>query len=320
MSERQKRPFTLYWSNLELFEGCPQAFLWGRGWGDIDVGGGPGKKKPSPVRDSRHHAIMGQAVGKAVEDFYNLELYRNPVGLRDRMSDIAEKEMSFLLTKDFVDWREAPSRSEMTKIVRDGASNFLTTAKFDKLIGAYAKAEVNFICAVDERTPIGGRADIVLQRDDTGISILDGKNSQSKGKYTNPDQLRWYALCYRLVHGVMPHRLGFVYFRYPADPEKNQSGVDWIEVTEADVQGLAGRAVSALESMRAEEFPATPSPTTCKFCDYQTVCPARIEQKAKRARGGASKEADDVLLAAGGGMLEIGFGDLASGSKSRKRG
>lgn len=284
------REFTLYWSSLEMYEACPQKYLWSRGWGTLDVGGGPGRPKPKPVKDSEHHIMMGKAIGKVVEDFYNLELWREPAGLYDRLADRAEKEMNLELAKGYVDYRQSPSKPEMIKICRDGVVGFLRTVKYDRLLGPYSRAEVNLVGRVDVDTPVGGRADIIVRRDDTGTSILDGKNSQSKGKYTDPDQLRWYAMCYRLVHGSLPERLGFVYFRYPADPEAGTTGVDWVPFTEADVDGLAGRAVTTLAAMKAGRFDPTPSPKVCRFCDYETACAARQDQKtensSRRNKGG----------------------------------
>ena len=70
------RRFTLYWSSLERYEQCPQKFLWYRGWGVIDVGGGPGNKKPKPKRSSEHHAVMGKVIQAVIEDLYNEEWWK----------------------------------------------------------------------------------------------------------------------------------------------------------------------------------------------------------------------------------------------------
>ena len=299
-----RREFTLYWSSLELYETCPQKYLWSRGWATLDVGGGLGRPKPVPVKSSDHHRAMGIALAKVVEDFYNLEMWRDTSGLADRLADRVEKELVIELARGFVDYRLAPSKAEMIKICRDGAVGFLRTLKYDRLLGAYARAEVTLVGRVDANTPIGGRPDIVLHRDDSGISILDGKNSQSKGKYTDPDQLRWYALCYRLVHNVLPARLGFIYFRYPADPAAGVSGVDWVPFVEADIDGLAARAVTALSSMKAESFEPKPSPKTCRFCDYETVCAARQDQKASRKPRKQGLFGEDFPS----GFVDLGFG------------
>lgn len=310
--------FTLYWSNLEKYEGCPQYFLWSRGWGNIDVGGGPGKGKPKPTKDSKHHAIMGIVIQKVVERLYNDELWKEPKGLTKRLSDMAEHELRFELTqlRNFVDWRAAPSREEMIKTCRDGVEGFLRTMKANKLLGPYARAEVELLGWVNKWVAIGGRADTIFRREDTGVTILDGKNAQSKGKYTDPDQLRWYALLFYLCYGQIPSRLGFVYYRYPHDPETGESGVDWVPFTKDDLRGLAKRAVDARKGMDKEMFAATPSPTQCKFCDFQTVCPERIEQREANARkrgGGAAKE----VLVPEDGFFDL---DMSVGTPKVRRG
>lgn len=286
------RKFTLYWTNLARYENCPRQFLWYKGWGTIDVGGGPGRRKPQPVQSSRHHAIMGIVIQGAIEDMYNDELWRHPASLKRELLERTEREFRRQLAKprNFIDWRQAPTKGEMLNTCREGVVGYLRTMKAHKLLGPYARAEEDLIGYVDKYTPIGGRVDMLIQREDTGIMLLDGKNSKHKGKYTDPDQLRWYALCFHLAFSRMPDRLGFVYYRYPygtpiPDSDEVESGVDWVDFTREDIQGLAQRAVKARKAMHREKFEPTPTPSGCRFCDYETVCDARIAQKAANSRG-----------------------------------
>jgi len=303
------RKFTLYWSSFENYEKCPQLFLWGKGWGALDVGGGPGKPKPKPLKDSRHHAVLGIVIQKVIERLYNEELWRTPAGLPERLEALVEKEFAYEIQRNFIDWRIAPSKFEMLRTCREGVSGFLRTLKAQKLLGPYARAEVELLGWVNPSTPIGGRADLVLRREDTGTTILDGKNSKDKGRYTDPDQLRWYALCYYLGYGKIPDRLGFLYYRYPAGLENPdgtvESGVDWVTATKADIEGLAKRVVDARKAMEEEKFEANPSPKTCKYCDYQTVCDARQAQKAANARTRKKKDSDELDLGDGFSELEL---------------
>ena len=62
---------------------------------------------------------------------------------------------------------------------------------------------------------MSGIADLVYRDKQDQIHILDGKNATTPGKYEDEDQLRWYALCFRLQYGKMPHRLGFFTFDTP---------------------------------------------------------------------------------------------------------
>jgi len=300
--------FTLYWTNLGRYENCPQQFLWYKGWGTIDLGRGPGRGKPKPVKSSWHHALMGVVIQAAIEDMYNDELWRHPASLQRELLERVEREFKRQLAKprNYVDWRLSPSREELLKVCREGVIGYLRTMKHNKLLGPYAKAEEDLVGYVDKFTPIGGRVDMVIQREDTGITLLDGKNSTHKGKYTDPDQLRWYALCFQLAYSRVPDRLGFVYYRYPhgkpiEGTDEVESGVEWVDCTREDIQGLAQRAVKVRKGLYRQKFEPTPTPSGCRFCDYETVCEARIAQKAANSKGRRKKS---VELPADG-LLEI---------------
>jgi hypothetical protein len=199
------------------------------------------------------------------------------------------------------------------------------TMKAHKLLGPFARSEVDLTCYLDKWTPLGGRADLIIRREDTGITILDGKNSRRykvKGNksrpdawmtHTDPDQLRWYALCFFLAHRRMPDRLGFVYFRYPYGAPKldtdgeeipevdsngmptgdveRETGVEWVPFTKDDLKGIAVRAKDALRGMNKEKFPAIPEPPKCRFCDYETICSERQDQKQANRRNTKKSEA-----------------------------
>lgn len=307
---------TLYWSNLELYEKCPQKFLWSRGWEDMDVGGGPGKGKPSPVKDSKHHALMGIVIQKVIEDFYNEELWKHPVKLLESLMERVDRAFDHEVSRMYIDWGRSPTRDELLKTCRDGVAGYMRTMKANRLLGPYSRAEVDLIGWIDKWNPVAGRADLIVRRDDTGTSILDGKNSQEKGKYTDPDQLRWYALCHYLAYGKMPDRLGFVYYRYPFDEASGETGVTWVPCTRDDIKGIAIRAVEARKKMRRRKFEANPSPTGCKYCVYETVCDARLEQKAYNSRNRKKPGVEDIGLSSGGGVVDLDLSSFGSGKKT----
>lgn len=317
------RAFTLYWSSLEMYEKCPQKFLWSRGWGDIDVGGGPGRKKPKPERRPEHHIVMGNVIGGVVEDLYNDELWKSPQDLKERLLERVERrfEVETKKPKVYLPWGAPgmPTEFEMLQTCKDGVVGFLRTMKANKLLGPYSKAEVELLGYINKYNPVGGRCDILIRREDTGVTILDGKNGQTKGKYTDPDQLRWYALCFYLSYNSLPDRLGFVYFRYPFNEENGETGVDWVAFSKDDIKGIAHRAVEARRGMEKQNFPATPSPTVCKLCDYETVCPARQAQKEANRRGPRKPKEVEILLGNADGVMELSFGD-SSGSDDSNAG
>lgn len=337
-----KKAFTLYWSSLDRYENCPQQFLWGKGWGTIDCGGGPGRKKPKPYERDRSAALMGIAIQFAIERMYKDQLWRHP-GLSERLRELALLELKRLIHKEYVDFRKI-SREEMEEVTVAGVDGYLATFKEHKLIGPYADAEVDLVGFVNKWTPIGGRVDLIFKREDTGVTLLDGKNSRrykdrkdKEGKrwmtFTDPDQLRWYALCFYLAYRKLPDRLGFTYYRYPfgaprlwmdgtpvLDEEGQpviETGVEWVDFTKDDIKGLAQRAVDARKGMDREKFPAKPSPDQCRYCDWESVCPERQAQKEanRRTRKPGSGGTLDVSE---GQPFTIGFGP--GGSSGAKKG
>lgn len=283
-----KKIYTLYYTPFSIYEACPQQYLWARGWGEIDVGGGPGKKKPLPRKKSEHHKVMGIVIQAVIERMYNdrlWELFRGQKEkFREMLLNLTDRLFEDELAKAYVPWGSmgVPSREELKEVCYDGVLGYLNTMRVNGFVGSYMRAEVDLLGYVDKYTPIGGRADLIIKGKD-GTIILDGKNSASKGKYTSPDQLRWYALCLKVAFNKYPDRLGFVYYRYPANSE-GESGVEWVDFTEEEIQDLARRAIAARKGMHYEKFEPTPSAPVCRLCDYEAVCEARQLQKNARKR------------------------------------
>ena len=317
---RNDKTKTIYWSSMKAYEECPQKYLYSRGWPTIDLGNGLGRGlEVTPETKSEHHIIMGHTIQEVVEIMYNERWWEVPSTIVDKCEAQTKKSFSkFLRRVKYIDWKTAPPRTELLETCRQGVLGYLRTFAKHKFVGSYVGVEEDMGGWVDPLTEVRGRADVVFKRKDTGITILDGKNSREywdrKHKapmvYTDPDQLRWYALCYYLQHSVIPDRLGFVYYRYPAGYEYERekedyrsrgvgwarqalayyeglspaSGVNWIECSIDEVEALAIRAQKALVSMRNEEFEPIPSPTNCRLCDFNDQCAARQEQKAQNRR------------------------------------
>lgn len=287
---------TLYWSHLAAYEACPQKFLWLKGWDGIDIGHGLGNPMPNPSTEPKHHAVMGIAIQYAVEKLYNDELYRDPANLLRVMLELGEREFARQEAKPWnrMDYGKARmTRQDMLDVVRSGITGYVHTMKAHKFLGPYAKAEVDLVGWVDRWNPIGGRADTIIRRDDTGVTIIDGKNTKHKMKYTDPDQLRWYALLFKLAYDQMPDRLAYVWYRFPYGMKTHaedgseviETGVEWITFDEDDLKGIAQRALDAKKAMWKGKFAPTPSPSTCRFCDFESICKARQEQKRSNAKG-----------------------------------
>jgi len=312
---------TLYWSHLKAYEECPQKYLWGYGWGDIELGRGPGKGKPRPVDDSKHHAVMGIVIQAVLEDFYNNEWwsvpeYQQPGNLKRHLIRMTKDKLAGMLPRFFIDW-DKTTFEEMEEICINGVVGYLPTMRHHKLLGIYAKSEVDLQGQIANWLPVGGRADFVIRRDDTGISLLDGKNSGTKMKYVDPDQLRWYALCFSLSYHRLPDRLGFVWFRYPYDADTGEEGIDWVPFTRRDLQELVERAKKARRGMENEKFAPKPVAKVCRFCDFETVCDARIQNRAENVakRKGKTPSLPIVDMDGVEGIMEFGFGGITESNK-----
>ena len=276
----------MYWSTFDLYENCPQRFLWQRGWKGIDLGYGVGEPIPSPKKDSMHHAVMGIVLAKAMEDLYNDQLYLDPPTLREKLEDIVEKELRYQITRKYIDWNQT-SHEEMLKVCLDGVRGYLTTMKHNKLLGQYARSEVDLVAELKEGHLIGGRADLIIKRG-SEVGVYDGKNSKSKGKYTSPDQLRWYGLLYKACEGTLPDKLGFVYFRYPFGTLKEdggvEQGVEYVDCNEVDLQTLSERAIQVRDNIMAQKFDANPQPKYCMWCEYNEMCEPRQKQRKANSK------------------------------------
>jgi len=260
---------------------------------------------------------MGLVIGSAIEHLYNDELYKTPTTLVKELETRVRREFQLALGENFIDWGRSPPKEELLQTCLDGALGFLKTMKTNKLLGPYAKAELDITTFLDKYTPIGGRPDIIIRRDDTGVGIYDGKNAKTPGRYTNPDQLKWYALCFYLAYQVLPSKLAFVYFRYPEgtppkdhDLTKPWTGLVEVPVTKDDLKELAVRIKKTYRAIENEQFDPTPSPTGCKYCPYETVCDARIAQKAANSRHKKSLPvvgSTEEMLETAMGIVEFGF-------------
>lgn len=292
----------IYPTQLFNYEVCPQKFLWYSGWERIDLGQGAGRPKPRPLT-SRHHAFMGIVIQGVLEDFYTHQMWKQPEGLEDRLEKMVSLRMSREIAKPkmFIDQKMAPSWEEMAQVCRDGVLGYLPTMRHHKLLGEYAKSEEHIIAQM-KGTSIAGKVDFLIQRDKE-VTILDGKNSLTKMKYVDPDQLRFYALVFSVRYRRFPHKLGFVWFRYPYDAESGEDGITWVDWTQRDLKDLAERAQVAKSGMRRQEFGARAKAKHCSKCDFEDVCPERQEllqiNRAKRAASRKKKEKPELELPSG---------------------
>ena len=311
----------LYWSSLKMMRECPQKYLWHKGHPHHDLGSGYGKKKPLPEdhkKKSEHNKLMGSVLSKVVEDLYNKELWRETKTLVSVVKEIAMEEFIKLEKKSYCLWTYM-TRDQAIQVCVEGAVNFLSIMKENKLLGKKNKSELAMTPIINKYVSACGIADLVINYDgEEDVHILDGKNAMTPGKYEDEDQLRWYAMCFLLDYGVMPKGVGFFYFRYPSDnpPNNNEWGEseDWTGLVKvsfdlSDAKRLAKEAIATSKTINKGKFEANPKPKHCGFCDYEPVCPQRQEQREANAKKrGLRKTKPEVLVVEDEpAIVKIGF-------------
>lgn len=298
----KKKKKSLFWTSLHCMESCGQKFLYKYGAPGIDLGGGPGKPKPKPEKRSEHHMLMGIVIQWVIEQFYNDSLWLDHttnelVSTQDLVKTLTlltKKKFRAEIRDSYIDWQASPDHGDLLDVCLQGVMGYLKTMKEHQLIGEENKAEHFMMYTLEGNVPIGAKPDVIIKREhlpgrkNTGYTIIDGKNSGKREEYQHPDQLRLYALVFYLKYGVMPDRLGFVYYRYPFGYEHEDgtidTGVDWIPFDKEDLEGIAQRCVDASKRIDAQDFVAVPEPPKCRFCDWESVCPQRQAQRKENAK------------------------------------
>lgn len=308
----------IYWSHIKMMRACPQQYLWHKGHPDHDLGAGKGKPKPLPeeARDSEHHQLMGSVLARVTEVIYNEGLLAEPQKLTERVEEIARKEFVYEEQRHHVIWSYM-TRDDAINICVQGARNFVEIMKEHRLLGTYARSEVRMKPSMNKYFNVCGIADLIYRDKDGKIHILDGKNASTPMKYEDEDQLRWYALSFRLQHGVIPDRLAFWYFRYPrsnppdkhhADPDAEWTGLVEVSITEDDIRRLGKEAIETNRAIHRGVFEPNPVPKHCTWCKFENICEERQAQKRRNAakRGlGKTKTPDPCENA--DGFVQIGF-------------
>jgi hypothetical protein len=316
--KKKSKEKALWWSSFNTYEDCGQQFLWKYGVPGIELGGGLGKPKPKPTKRSEHHMVMGKTIQYAIECLYNDHLWKKifmrgegsltPQELSHQLAGIARERLLREIGSSHILWRESPSHAELEDLCVNGVVGYLKTMVAHRLVGDYSRAEKFLSGAIPcqgggpSSVAVGARVDMIIRRSKPpreGITILDGKNSKYRGKYTDHDQLKFYALVFYLGYRRLPDHLGFVYYRFPAGTPLEESpyfkpsvdfsfdsdpGVDWIPVDRNDIRSMAQRVVAVRQGIFRGDFDPDPEPSKCRFCDWEKVCESRQAQKEENRR------------------------------------
>jgi hypothetical protein len=252
----------------------------------------------TPVVENGLTSFYGSIVGTVFEDFYQMDLWKQPdvVGaLRARVpTALAAAYAGAARQNRPIQWKGDVSakdgknlydnEAELLADVDQGIINGLEVIQEFQLLGPRMGAEVPLDVVV-EGHKIGGRADFIISRlrprDET--IILDGKGSKYRDQYTDPVQLKWYAMLYEIRYGKPPNRLGFVFWRY-----RHLEALQWEPFKVEDLRILLGSTLTLIDTLEYRKracqagalpvhaFPPTPCRDNCFLCSYGTkeLCPA----------------------------------------------
>lgn len=262
-----------------------------------------------PVKDSRHNAAVGSVVQRVFEDFYNDKMWKDQNELVSRLRDKAELYYEEFLEEEYIDWNDFTCRFntpyEPLKEIHEIIPGTVRAIGREKLVGPYAVSELEMKVPFAEDYLYGFMDFIIRQEDDTLI-LLDGKSSRHYDKYTDPDQLYYYALMFFLRYHKLPDKLGFFFYRYADDPDK---AIQWHPIDKAKIREMRERIEDTIQSIRNREFDANPVPSHCQWCQWEQICDERQEQKRKnRAKRKMNSKKKEIKIKPG--QEFIGFDAL----------
>lgn len=262
--------------------------------------------------DDRLGSIFGSVTGRLFERFYTDQAWRTsePLALvmswvpgmltdvlREETTPSKYRKAGVLLWEGMegANRRAYANREAIEADVRDTIPRGFRVIRKERLLGPRAEAEVKLDSTVGNHR-IGGRADFVIRRAQPfgDLTITDGKGSAYRDKYVDPQQLFWYSWLLQEKEGVLPDRVGFIFWRY-----EGRDATSWFEVTQKDVDDLKQHVVTTLDRVEreqrllgsetgyeavAEVFKKTPNDENCKFCPYGTadICPEGLAAKKKK--------------------------------------
>lgn len=250
-------------------------------------------KKP----DSKHNTVVGSTVQSVMEYLFKqksdiLALKRSDPGfdLKEHLQEMTGVHLEGVLRGEgrgeapYIDWGHfrCDSRPVMLSESKKLVGNALDQVKHHKLLTAGADSEVSLKTTItdDSDDLIGGYADFVIPQPDSSVWILDGKAGRSGMKYLSEDQLLMYALLWWRIHGELPSKLGFMFFRY-----KPEVAIHWIDFDMDAVLNLQSELLAAFKKIKdyGETLPLTPKAKWCQWCPFEDECEPRQEQRAKNS-------------------------------------
>jgi hypothetical protein len=239
------------------------------------------------VRDARN-TFLGSVIGKVFEWFYAREFWKQPDPLQACLGSIeAAIQDTFRQEKGFDPSTDPTLETKLLNEARALVPGGLEVIRANGFLTPFSRAEADLTVTsqrdgYDFTLKLGGRCDFIHGQSRTDVWILDGKASQWREKYVDPQQLIWYGVQHYVKYHVMPTRLGFIFWSHPTN------AVQWVEFTPADMRKSVEQTFETVKKIRLRQFDATPS-SECYRCDYKDRCPDGKRWMANRKMEGGGR-------------------------------
>ena len=234
------------------------------------------KKRLSVILDHPQHRFLGIVWEDFLEAFYKGSKWRLRSEARAWSYEAVEKFFKVQEEQLMVHWKDG-EREEFLREALRVADVILDTFKREALVtNEGLRIEEMLYARLGPGEKIGGRLDFNMVKDGKPW-VIDFKGTKHKNrKYIHDDQLYWYATVYNAVYGKLPAYLGFWMLRF--------GEIHWVNPSREVINDFLVRVKGVFASIRANEFPATPSVKGCQWCMYRKQCESHDEFETNRPR------------------------------------
>lgn len=245
------------YSQLALYKVCPLKFYWAR----VDP------QRPAVPWDNRK-AFIGILLGEIVAKFYLDQWWRDPQTALAKMVADAPQRSVEITAKEGITWNRGEREKWVEKAI-ETLPKLLDVIAREQLLGPIICVEYGMTVPLGgpDNDAIHGRIDLVIQRLDGTLIVLDLKGGGTIGKFVSADQLRLYAC------GIMadprfrrlPDKVGFWWARH--------GKVVWRTFKRENLLKFVHGVEHTIARVRGKDFEPTPG-SHCAYCEFRAGCGA----------------------------------------------
>jgi CRISPR/Cas system-associated exonuclease Cas4 (RecB family) len=271
------------YSSFKRYIDCPRKYKW-----TLD-------RVDPPEPSSKYFALYGLLVQKFFEHLCNNHYRNNPNLTPAQVKLLMKQQWRFILEDNYVDWHEPWCRQSSEDIFDESLEDVLKNMETLNFF-RNTKSEVVYETQLKKsKDLITGRVDFVYINDQNQVEILDGKGTNKIETNVDTDQLYFYALLYLLKHRRLPHKLGFVFYKF-----QTTQYVDFNLDTIMEFKNKLALVKRAIKTDTTWE-PKVKLSKQCKWCDYRYMCDAYGKQKDANA----AKRKSKIVAPKTGGVIDL---------------